>query len=527
MPAQDESAPVDLERQFTEIVEQYSDLAYSVAFRMLRNVEDAEDAVQAAYHSLLRRGSLPEGPILPWLLVAVVRIAYRFKAMRRREQSIVDCLAHPRESPPGAATRAEEARLLHREIARLPAKYRDVVVLHHLQELPVAETATLLDIATSAVTTRLSRARRLLQGRLAPLFACFLLGVPWLVADVLRTTRVLSLGVAMNVKQACLVTAVILAVGATGVAVGSRLPARDASPRARAAHAPANAAAVAELEREVESLRARNAELQRMHMAKPEPPKPDRAKKGTSPTLEPADPDRIPAKVMAAAVDLGVPDDVLRAVWRARGLGDKADLKRHGSAGFRALVAIIRGGVSGTQIELLFEAAWGPALAGEERLLIETVENGGGWRAGTWAALTALGVTDTPAARAFLLTQVEQREDAGHFMSAAKALGRLREPRAVAALARGIRNKEWSKPIRWSALQAIVLIRSDEAVNHLIDYVREPGADLLGSALGYLARINVDVAKCEAEALLDGPHRDSWSSGQLSDLRRYAGRKAR
>ncbi len=493
------------------------------AARRIAGAEDAEDAVQAAYHSLLRRGSPPEGPVLPWLLVAVVRIAYRFKAMRRREQSIVDCLAHPRESPPGAAARAEEARLLHREIARLPAKYRDVVVLHHMQELPVADTATLLDIATTTVTTRLSRARRLLKGRLAPLFACFLLGVPWLVADALRTTRVLSLGVAMNVKQACLVTGVILAVGATGVAVGSRLPAHDTSSSERVVHSPTNAAAVAELESEIESLRARNAELQRLHEAQPEPPK-----KKTAHKPEPADPDEIPAKVMAAAVDLGVPDDVLRTVWRARAQrGDKADLKKYGSAGFRAVVAIIRGGVTGKHLEALFEAAWDPALAGEERHLIETVEKGGGWRAGTWTALTALGVTDTPAARAFLLTQVEQREDAGHFMSAAKALGRLREPRAVAALARGMRNKEWTKQIRWPALHAITLITPDGAVNHLVDYVREPGGDLLRYAWHHLARIDADIAKREAETLLDGPRRDSWSSAQLWDLRRYAGRRAR
>ena len=328
----------------------------------------------------------------------------------------------------------------------------------------------------------------------------------------------------MNVKQACLVTGVILAVGVTGVAVGSRLPTRDASSRERAVRGPADAAAVAELKKEVERLRARNAELQRLHTAKPEPPK-----KKTSRKRGPApDHDGIPAKVIAAAVDLGVPDDVLRTVWRARGQrGDKADLKTHGRAGFRALVAIIRGGVTGTHFEALFEAAWDPALAGEERHLIETVEKGGGWRAGTWTALTALGVTDTPAARAFLLTQVEQREDAGHFMSAAKALGRLREPRAVAALARGIRNKEWTKQIRGPALRAITLITPDGAVNHLVDYVREPGADLLGSALHHLARIDADIAKREAEALLDGTRRDSWNSDQLWDLRRYAGRRAR
>ena len=51
MSTQDTSGAVDLEQQFTEIVEQYSDLAYSVAFRMLRN---AEDAVQEAYISAFK-----------------------------------------------------------------------------------------------------------------------------------------------------------------------------------------------------------------------------------------------------------------------------------------------------------------------------------------------------------------------------------------------------------------------------------------------------------------------------------------
>ena len=54
MSTQDTSGAVDLEKQFTEIVEQYSDLAYSVAFRMLRNAEDAEDAVQEAYISAFK-----------------------------------------------------------------------------------------------------------------------------------------------------------------------------------------------------------------------------------------------------------------------------------------------------------------------------------------------------------------------------------------------------------------------------------------------------------------------------------------
>ena len=42
------------EERFTEVVEQFSDMAYGVALRMLRNADDAEDAVQEAFISAYR-----------------------------------------------------------------------------------------------------------------------------------------------------------------------------------------------------------------------------------------------------------------------------------------------------------------------------------------------------------------------------------------------------------------------------------------------------------------------------------------
>ena len=39
---------------FSQVVEDYADFAYNVAFRMLRNTEDAEDAVQEAFISAYR-----------------------------------------------------------------------------------------------------------------------------------------------------------------------------------------------------------------------------------------------------------------------------------------------------------------------------------------------------------------------------------------------------------------------------------------------------------------------------------------
>ena len=54
MEARDEPKGETLDELFTDLVEKYSDFAYSVAFRMLRNVEDAEDAVQESYIAAYR-----------------------------------------------------------------------------------------------------------------------------------------------------------------------------------------------------------------------------------------------------------------------------------------------------------------------------------------------------------------------------------------------------------------------------------------------------------------------------------------
>ena len=54
-------AQVASDQGFSEIVENYADFAYNVAYRMLRNVEDAEDAVQEAFVSAYRAYSKFKG----------------------------------------------------------------------------------------------------------------------------------------------------------------------------------------------------------------------------------------------------------------------------------------------------------------------------------------------------------------------------------------------------------------------------------------------------------------------------------
>ncbi len=189
--------------------------------------QDAEDSVQSAYVSLVRlRGRPLEAPVLAWLVTAVVRIAYRRKALSRREEQLAERLARPRDAgtPDTAAVRAEERTILKQSVARLPALYRDPVVLHDLQGLTTSETARLLGLAEPTVRTRLHRARAILRASGTRRLLWSLWIVPWCVADsACAATAAITVGALMNAKTAILGLLVIAAIGA-GVIYASRSP---------------------------------------------------------------------------------------------------------------------------------------------------------------------------------------------------------------------------------------------------------------------------------------------------------------
>ena len=202
------------------------------AARRIGNPHDAEDAVQTAFLSLIRhRGAPFDAPVVPWLLTAVVRTAYRRKAVARREVGLADRLAMAASheaavSDPAADEDADVVRL-RAEVARLPDRYRDPVVLHHLQGLSTVETARLLDVSDATVRTRLHRARRLVRSRWSPRTAAAVLYLPWFLADVGRGGGLSATGTAiasggLMTASAALPIGVVLALG-LGVLAGRTL----------------------------------------------------------------------------------------------------------------------------------------------------------------------------------------------------------------------------------------------------------------------------------------------------------------
>ena len=187
MSTQEQSSPVDLERSFNEIVEQYSDLAYSVAFRMLRNVEDAEDAVQEAYISAFK--ALPhfkgQSKLSTWLYRIVVNACLmkirkdKSRAKYISEKDYDDAIVYDwKNDPEEEAVNSELRSTLEAGLDSLSPDLRAAVVLRDVQGLSTEESAEALNISIASLKSRLHRARILLRKHLEDYSSLSLLPSP-------------------------------------------------------------------------------------------------------------------------------------------------------------------------------------------------------------------------------------------------------------------------------------------------------------------------------------------------------------
>ena len=169
-----------------ELVRAYSGRLLSVARRMLRNDEDARDAVQEGFLSAFRAIQRFNGDcrLSTWLHRIVVNAALmKIRTRTRRpEESIEDMLprfledghhAEPTSDWGSASTLLEQRETRERVragIDRLPESYRTVLLLRDIEELDTAETAQLLGLTPNTVKIRLHRARQALAKVLEPTF---------------------------------------------------------------------------------------------------------------------------------------------------------------------------------------------------------------------------------------------------------------------------------------------------------------------------------------------------------------------
>lgn len=129
--------------------------------------DDVDEAIQDALWILYRKvGGLRSAAALTGWLVQVVRRACLRLARRRPRHAALEDLA-PGEDRDRVATDAELRAILAQVIARLPDRYREVIVLKDVQGLSAEELAATLGIGVDAAKSRLHRARAMVREALA------------------------------------------------------------------------------------------------------------------------------------------------------------------------------------------------------------------------------------------------------------------------------------------------------------------------------------------------------------------------
>ncbi len=159
---------------FAGIVQRHQQAVFNVAYRMLGNVHDAEDAAQETFiraWQFFDKFDI-DRPLAPWLKRITARVCInRLEAVKSASSLDDEAAPAPDPSPgPEAQTvNCDRDQRIRFELSRLPPRYRFVIELRHYQEMSYEEIAEELKRPLSDVKSDLFRARKLLAERLKDL----------------------------------------------------------------------------------------------------------------------------------------------------------------------------------------------------------------------------------------------------------------------------------------------------------------------------------------------------------------------
>jgi RNA polymerase sigma-70 factor (ECF subfamily) len=153
---------------FDAIVRTRLDTVYRTAFTILGHAADAQDATQETFVAAWRNlpGLRDTNRFDAWLgriTINACKMALRRRGTVREISIDLPDAQQPATGGAGPAAEAAEAEVFDRAFARLSVDDRAILVLHHHQELGIAEIADRLAVPNGTVKSRLHRARHALQ----------------------------------------------------------------------------------------------------------------------------------------------------------------------------------------------------------------------------------------------------------------------------------------------------------------------------------------------------------------------------
>lgn len=143
------------------------DAAYNLARWLTRDDRDAEDVVQEAYLRAFQHfHAFKGGDARPWLL-AIVRNTYYTWIQRNRVAEVsapfdeeTDTRMSDVPDPEALLLQETERQIIRRALRKLPAEFREVIVLREFEELSYKEIAEVIQVPVGTVMSRLARARK-------------------------------------------------------------------------------------------------------------------------------------------------------------------------------------------------------------------------------------------------------------------------------------------------------------------------------------------------------------------------------
>lgn len=153
--------------RFEQLYIAYRQDMYSIAYSILHNSHDAEDAVHKAFLTIANNfkkiSLIPCQEIKSYIVIIIrntsINIYNSNKRLSERTSELDNC---------GASVEIDffeqfEIEELKRAISRLPQIYKDIIYLHFLEGFTVKDISKMLDISREAVWKRIERAKKLLK----------------------------------------------------------------------------------------------------------------------------------------------------------------------------------------------------------------------------------------------------------------------------------------------------------------------------------------------------------------------------
>ncbi len=157
---------------FAILVQRHQRRVFNLVFRMLQQYEEANEVTQDAFFSAWQ--GLPsfrgDARFSTWLYRIAYNCALKQLEQRKRDNAIqvaIQAETIDDDASVDAEIEAHDRQAIVQEhLLNLPAKYRVVLILRHLQEMTYEEMAEILTMPIGTIKTHLFRARNLLKERL-------------------------------------------------------------------------------------------------------------------------------------------------------------------------------------------------------------------------------------------------------------------------------------------------------------------------------------------------------------------------